>query len=470
MRTRTGIGILCAVGWIAAVGTASGQLFSSGSTGADGAFNPTASVTVTLPADGVLNYTTVTIPAGVTVKFSKNAANTPVTMLATGDVTISGTIDLNGVSGVFGNGITPSIGGAGGPGGFDGGNGGLSPNVAFTDGKGPGGGTSRAGGTYGAPAGFVTLTPLFGGSGGGGGAGTGSSGGGGGGAIVIASSTRISILNGVIRAIGGESRGQDVFCATCSGGGSGGAIRLVAPEISGSGTVSAAGGPAGAGFSGPGGEPGRIRLEAFTLNLTGSVTPPPSSVLAPGPVSGSGVPALVSLPMLTIASVGGVAAPAVPGGAYTAGDVVLPPGTTNPVPVVIAAAYTPRDATTAITLKLITQTSSPATTTFAISGSSLGGTFTSSTVSRNVTFPTGQVSVLQAWASMTLTGQIASLMPLIDGEPVERMQVMAEQGQPSTLSLVTRTGKTVRVDQLSREDQLRVARAWGAMKATSGEM
>ena len=31
--------------------------FVSGSTGADGAFNPTANITVTVPANGIFNYT-----------------------------------------------------------------------------------------------------------------------------------------------------------------------------------------------------------------------------------------------------------------------------------------------------------------------------------------------------------------------------------------------------------------------------
>jgi len=60
------------------------QAFNSGSTGALGAFSPATNTVVTLPADGILNYTTVTIPAGVTVTFQRNATNTPVTMLATG--------------------------------------------------------------------------------------------------------------------------------------------------------------------------------------------------------------------------------------------------------------------------------------------------------------------------------------------------------------------------------------------------
>lgn len=52
-----------------------GQAFSSGSTGSLGALAPASNTTVVLPADGILNYTTVTIPAGVTVTFQRNAAN-----------------------------------------------------------------------------------------------------------------------------------------------------------------------------------------------------------------------------------------------------------------------------------------------------------------------------------------------------------------------------------------------------------
>src|SRR5262245_3191512 len=77
--------------------------FSSGSTGADGAFNPASNVTVTLPANGVFNYTTINIPSGVTVKFTRNAANTPVTLLAQGDVVITGTIDISGSPGTAGS-------------------------------------------------------------------------------------------------------------------------------------------------------------------------------------------------------------------------------------------------------------------------------------------------------------------------------------------------------------------------------
>lgn len=75
-----------ALGVTLRAGPVAAQTFSSGSTGADGAFNPTVSTTLPLPPDGVFNFTTVNIPAGVTVQFQRNATNTPVFLLATGDV------------------------------------------------------------------------------------------------------------------------------------------------------------------------------------------------------------------------------------------------------------------------------------------------------------------------------------------------------------------------------------------------
>ena len=98
---------------------------------------------------------------------------------------------------------------------------------------------------------------------------SGASGSGGGGALLLASSTQISV-NGSITANGGVA----AFCTfgqrqQTSGAGSGGAIRLVAPTITGAGALAATGGLQCPPFGG-GGAPifagdGRIRLEAFTL-------------------------------------------------------------------------------------------------------------------------------------------------------------------------------------------------------------
>ena len=121
--------------------------FNSGSTGADGAFNPTVNTELPLPPGGIFNFTTVNIPSGVTVTFKKNTTNTPVVILASGDVTIAGAINVSAISnstnvGAAGDGNLGDDGipGKGGPGGYDGGVGGAVPNGMGGSGLGPGGG------------------------------------------------------------------------------------------------------------------------------------------------------------------------------------------------------------------------------------------------------------------------------------------------------------------------------------------
>lgn len=420
-------------------GQALAQTFSSGSTGADGAFAPAVTTTVTLPPNGIFNYTTVAIPAGVTVTFAKNAINTPVTMLATGDVTIDGIIDVNGTNGTAGTSTQPARtpGVAGGPGGFAGGNG-AAPNAGTpaTVGLGPGGGipccpsgTSRNG-KYGASSSFVSVLPVFGGSGGAGGSNfgalAGGAGGGGGGAIVIASSTSITVP-GSIRANGGAGTGS-----TPGGLGSGGAIRLVAPTINGAGILRAVAGPGAFTTS-----HGRIRVEAFSLGFTGTSTPQFSYSPAVGPVTASSVPALI-LPTLTMTSIGGVAVPAQPTGSYGTPDVALPGSATNPVQVALAAGNVPDN--TSFTVRVISQDGQ-----FTEVPGSFGAPATTATAA--VTLPTGQVSIVLVYSSFTLP-QIARLFPLIDGEPVDHLMLAAAPGQPSQMTLVTASGKTVPASEI----------------------
>lgn len=161
--------------------------FNSGSTGADGAFNPPHNFTLQIPESGVLNFTTITINGDL--RFSPNSRNTPVTLLATGDVIIKGRIFING-----NNAFNTRFGGFAVPGGFRGGDGGQRfDNFNGTAGDGPGGGiggrgsadsSSRGGGGgflsggnngcctnpgQGGPSyGTRNLLPLIGGSGGGG--------------------------------------------------------------------------------------------------------------------------------------------------------------------------------------------------------------------------------------------------------------------------------------------------------------
>lgn len=455
--------------------------FNSGSTGADGAFAPAANQNITVRPGGVYNYTTVTIPANVTVRYFKNTDNAPVVILATGDVNIEGVINVSGIDG-GNNPLTPQPGGQGGPGGFFGGMSGYpTGGFAPTSGHGPGGGASAGtvgmGGVYGAPSSFVGLVPLFGGSGGGGGVGffsggptSGAAGGGGGGAILIASNTRIQI-NGRVLANGGVSFGGSFNCATQGGPGSGGAIRLVAPTIGGFGQNSIvqaiAGAPSGT-PCGNAGSPGRIRMEANNMTgFIGLTDPVPSVVNAPGPVSPLGNPALANVPTLAIASVGGLPVPGTQMASYSVPDMTLAQGTPNPIPVVVNVTNTPVGSPTEIRVRLLPRAGG--TTTVTVPATDHTGTFASSSATANVTLPVGQITVLQASASMTLTGQFASVFPLIDGEPVERVTVAANLGESSSLSLVTKSGKERRLDELTIEDQIRVARAWQAMRETRTE-
>lgn len=243
----------------AALPQAHAQGFTSGSTGSDGPLNITTNTTLDLPANGIFNCTTINVSTGATLRFNRNALNTPVYLLATGDVVINGTVDVSG-------GASPGnfAGGASGPGGFDGGAGGFSTvgqSLPGGAGQGPGGGlpgnsgigfaTAAGGGGYGTRSGLwldardgqtygsPLLIPLIGGSGGGGIDGN-KDGGGGGGALLIASSTMIRIPpSGTIKARGGV--GSAAIGLNVNNGGSGGGIRLVAPRVYGTGSLNALG-------------------------------------------------------------------------------------------------------------------------------------------------------------------------------------------------------------------------------------
>jgi hypothetical protein len=262
--------------------------FSSGSDASDGAFAPVASMVfdpvamgLDIDNDNVFHFTTINIPAGVTVTMRAAELNfAPVYWLATGTVQIDGTIDLSGEGG-HDNVTTNRRFSMPGPGGFPGAVG-KSIDSSSTAGFGPGGGLAGACSGHGAPAGYGTtessesgpaygnlfLLPLIGGSGGGGPTnGTPPSGGGGagGGAILLSSSLSISV-SGQILSKGGD-RGTFTVEGWRGGGGSGGAIRLLAPSISGSGSLNTAGGVSNcaAGL-------GRIRVEAFQNTFTGAIT------------------------------------------------------------------------------------------------------------------------------------------------------------------------------------------------------
>lgn len=445
--------------------------FDSGSSGADGAFNPVVDTVKPLPADGIFNFTSVNIPSGVTVRFEKNSANTPVTFLVSGDVTINGSIVLSGGSathsGAAGDGNLGDDGipGQGGPGGFDGGRGG-DVNSRGGNGLGPGGGVSGSAlcsfsgsvsGYGGSGAGYLnggsnsgqsgrcivsggssygaaSLLPLIGGSGGGGGHGGGSfagtGGGGGGGALLIAASGTVTV-NGSIVANGGHAGASaGVNCGGPGGGGSGGAIRIVATTLAGNGAITAVAGSTNSNncqFFGSGGNGahGRIRLEAEIMQRTAATTPG-FSFAQPQDVFVAG------LPSLRIISVAGVNAPAQPTGSA---DIVLPETTPNPVEVVFSTTNVPLGNTVKLT---VTPASGAATS---MISDAIAGTEASGSASASIDLPDGP-SILSAQVSFTVTASLGQdLSRFAQGERVERVILAANLSGNSLTTLITESGK-----------------------------
>ena len=251
-------------------------------------------------------YDNVTIDAGVT--YTAKAWNGTVggilAFIASGTVTVTGTISANGGNASSGTGATG--------GGFRGGNGGTSAGSSTgfagegisgtggaqtaANGNGGGGGntagagnaagagggngtagsngqstSSQTGGTGGAVAGTTDLTTMVFGGGGGGGAGAGPipGGGGSGGGIVFLTGTTMTIT-GSVTASGGT--GYQGGASEDGGSGAGGSVLLKAQTATlGTALITASGGVAGVGEGGDGGA-GRVHLDYYT-SYTGTTTP-----------------------------------------------------------------------------------------------------------------------------------------------------------------------------------------------------
>ncbi|MEY3143561.1 MAG: hypothetical protein RLY21_2054 [Planctomycetota bacterium] len=301
--------------------------FSVPSDGSDGAFNPTSNITIDLgtaktapwntPADYnlqgvydpeqwfvVYKFTSVNIPAGVTVTFKNHPKNPPVVWLVQGDVTINGTIELVGQ-------LPFSVFAKGGPGGFRG---------AW---HGYGGPYTNHFGWGASVPGNAGCFPLIGGRGGVNGYYGGC---GGGGAILVASNTRIT-GGGTINASGNSYYGP---------AGGGGMVRLVAPST------------ALYALYATGGSAGRIRIEANSVQI--GVTDPPYSAAS--------LPTNfvflrdTSTPAIRVVSIGGVAAPTDPTGAFASPtDVVVP---SEAVQIVLECKNVPANATVQVELRSAT--------------------------------------------------------------------------------------------------------------------
>jgi hypothetical protein len=294
-------------------------------------------INIPLPDDGVLVFDSILLantPNGFNnayLTFPPNAANTPVTLLVRGSVTIASSdqITLDGGNGTSGNTAVAGTGGSPSNGAFAGGDGAYPlSNLEFNGGAGvgPGGGSGALGfsaangGTF---VGVPELRPMLGGSGGGGGGSSsassgcsGGGGGGGGGAILIAANGTINIT-GSIEADGGAGGGRgNSGCASGGGGGSGGAIRLVANSIVGNGGIFARGGPNGG--SSNNGLNGIIRMEALSNTYGTNHTPVAIRIAAPGPLTNP------ITPTVAITGIDGAATPETPIGYLGRIDMIVP--------------------------------------------------------------------------------------------------------------------------------------------------
>lgn len=465
--------------------------FDSGSTGADGVFAPTVNTEVQLPESGILNYASINIPTGVTVKFKKNTANTPVYLLVSGNVTIAGKIDISGTNGAdvgtAGNGNLADDGnpGVGGPGGYDGGRGGrddltLSPSIiGGGSGLGPGGGYGANGGVgytdpyycnisnasaYVVRIGGNASHSLLGGT------------------MAVGYTCAVSpattntlsfpakvavpvygsnILQPLVGGSGGGGGAGGTNFGGSGGGGGGGAILIaVSGTLNLNGSIEAQPGAGGnvsgdnVGGNGGYGSGGSVRLVATTLSGSGlirtynintysgyylgrvrieaeNVTYTGSTY--PTYVADTPAPVFLSnVPSLKIVNVGGSAVPANPTGVA---DLTFPATLINPVTISLTTTNVPVGNT--VLVKVIPangpaiEAVSPAIT----------GTNASGTASVSVSLPQGP-STIQAMTTYTVVVAMGeALSQYAQNERVEKVQIVASLGGAGFAKLITVSGK-----------------------------
>ncbi|MFD0668893.1 hypothetical protein ACT80S_14325 [Ramlibacter sp. MAHUQ-53] len=486
---------------VAASLSAPSHAFDSGSTGADGALAPTVNTEIQLPPSGVLNYTSINIPQGVTVKFKRNTLNTPVYLLVSGNATVAGFLDLRGEdakdSGTYGSGVLGDDGlpGAGGPGGYDGGRGGrddasMRPEIIRGGaGLGPGGGLGGLEGeaecgksdrgyqrwvgqgashaTHGGsnnntacstyyygyppfafqpkPYGSALLQPLLGGSGGGGGRGgsnyPGAGGGGGGGALLLAASGTITIAaSGVIDVTGGDGgAASGVGAGGLGGGGSAGAIRLVATTITGGGTLLANGGCIH--------DSNRRRQYCMDTGSFNNYGGAPGRIRLEaeavtfnglsGPAYSADQPGPVFLSSIPSLRIETVAGVAVPPVPNGTTDVALAADTPNPVTVTFKTTNVPTGNT--VLLRVVPAYGNP----IEALSPAISGTASEGQASVSVNLPQGP-SVLQATTTYTVVVAMGEALSRFAGnERVEKVELIASlgaTGEPQA-RLITVSGK-----------------------------
>ncbi len=219
-----------------------------------------------------------------------------------------------------------------------------------------------------------------------------SGGGAGGGAIIIASSTQIT-NNGFIAAEGGSGTSRSCCSVIGGGAGSGGAIRLMAPTITGApyrpccparGFISVSGGVTGR--SGELGGNGRIRIEAFNHQYAGALFPDDAASVRVGGLTATTPflptdPRVPKWPSIHVTTINGIAITQEPFASFAVPDATV--STTGLVTVVFNTKNIKTSAV--LTFHLVSPDSGviKATPTF-ISGTEASGTW-----SAPVSFPIG---------------------------------------------------------------------------------
>lgn len=407
----------------------------SGSDGSDGAFNPATSVQVDLglaiPGDALMTpgtgngvydatrwvvcfkYSSITIASSRTISFTNHPSGAPVVWLSQGDVSIDGRVTLDSPSP---SSASPA---RGGPGGFDGGVSGLSTPPQGGAGFGPGGaspsvnsGFCAAGGGYSAVGGLPTgscfsnaaggasygsayIVPLIGGSGG---SGTSTNSGlciqggsGGGGAVLIAAGT-VSTPATINVTGNGSSTGifaRGSVTLNGGGGGSGGAIRLVANNVSGNAgsLVATGGGTASCSGASPGaGAPGRIRIDANNINMTGNSNPLFTTDLI------CTEPLQTDVPTLRVTFLDGQSVPADPLAGITTTDVSI--SSSGPVTIDIEATNVPPGTTVKVRVVPVRgENVDCPTSSMTCDSTPLVGTMALSTSTATITFTPGRSEI-----------------------------------------------------------------------------
>ena len=290
----------------------------------------------------VFKYSSVFIASGATLTFSNHPTHAPVVWLVSGDVTVNGTISLDGQYSSLNQTNTAEPG----PGGFRGG-------TTIMSGFGPGGGYSSYNYYQGGYNGYgyysttyaygnQQIVPLIGGSG----AGAvvyGSYSAGGGGAILIASSGTININGSVHANAGLVYYNPPYYPATYYA--AGGAIRLIAGQLSGNGSIAVTGY-----------DSGRFRLEAtnigsFNLSIPGGGNPL-DVVVSPFPMTIWPAANAPTVQVMTISNVNAnLTAPVDPKAAFSAGGDDLAIATSTNVVIGLQTSNFPTNGTVNVYIK-----------------------------------------------------------------------------------------------------------------------